>query len=395
MSTNQTIYRAILTLSPPEAAGKVSVRLQLEPHDAVEANGVLKPLRDCTLDELQAYADQLEAALGEAYADLTVNALIDDPSINVRVGDEHANLLDCVVLLPNNDSAETAPEPAAPADPEITLVEPVAPNDPEITLINDVPEIEDVSEEIAAESNTEEPEEDANAEEIYIEEIPPRNEAAPSPEAPAEQPRESAIEIQASEQIHKEPEVNASPTDLTRDPQPEIRTGGIMSNGNYPAQNATVIWLDERPLRIMQAHAKSSMRREVAGVMVGPRPEKQPDGRYLVHVRDMIVAKHTRMSGASVTYTPESWRYMNDKLAEKYPDDDMVMVGWYHTHPGFGIFLSNMDLFIHTNFFTQKWHIAYVLDPVGERSGFFSWDRAKANVIPYRFAWPHWAAGSW
>jgi proteasome lid subunit RPN8/RPN11 len=168
-----------------------------------------------------------------------------------------------------------------------------------------------------------------------------------------------------------------------------------VDNG-YPTASAVAIWLDEPPLRLMQGHARSSLRREVAGVMLGPRPEKQPDGRYIVHVTDMIIAKHTKMAGASVTYTPETWRYLNDQLEKMYPDGDIVMVGWYHTHPGFGIFLSNMDLFIHTNFFTQKWHIAYVLDPVGFRSGFFSWDKDQAKVVPYHFPWPEWTNGtSW
>jgi proteasome lid subunit RPN8/RPN11 len=133
----------------------------------------------------------------------------------------------------------------------------------------------------------------------------------------------------------------------------------------------------------------------VAGVLIGERPEKQPDGRYVVHIFDTIIAKYTVMNGASVTYTPESWRYMNDRLREKYPDDTAVIVGWYHTHPGFGIFLSGMDLFIHQNFFTQIWHVAYVLDPRARTSGFFTWDRQKSHVSRYDFPWPSWAAGSW
>jgi proteasome lid subunit RPN8/RPN11 len=112
-------------------------------------------------------------------------------------------------------------------------------------------------------------------------------------------------------------------------------------------------------------------------------------------VTDIIIAKHTKMQGASVTYTPESWRYINDTLRERYPNDEAVIVGWYHTHPGFGIFLSGMDLFIHQNFFTQTWHIAYVLDPVGKRSGFFCWDRGKTKVDRYEFPWPEWAGRSW
>ncbi|HUM70382.1 MAG TPA: hypothetical protein PLK31_16230, partial [Chloroflexota bacterium] len=121
----------------------------------------------------------------------------------------------------------------------------------------------------------------------------------------------------------------------------------------------------------------------------------QPDGRYIVHIHDTIIAKYTVMNGASVTYTPESWRYMNDVLHERYPDDTAVMVGWYHTHPGFGIFLSGMDLFIHQNFFTQIWHVAFVLDPRAHTSGFFCWNRHLTEVKPVDFPWPAWAAGSW
>jgi proteasome lid subunit RPN8/RPN11 len=162
-----------------------------------------------------------------------------------------------------------------------------------------------------------------------------------------------------------------------------------------PTPAAVDITIEEPALRAAQAHALSSLNREVAGVLVGPRPEKQPDGRYRVHILDTIIAKYTVMHGASVTYTPESWRYMTDKLRERYPDETAVIVGWYHTHPGFGIFLSGMDLFIHQNFFTQIWHVAFVLDPRAQTSGFFSWDRQKTQVSRHNFQWPDWAAGSW
>ncbi|NJN54623.1 MAG: hypothetical protein HC804_07615 [Anaerolineae bacterium] len=58
---------------------------------------------------------------------------------------------------------------------------------------------------------------------------------------------------------------------------------------------AVDIFMEEPALRASQAHALSSLNREVAGVLVGPRPEKQPDGRYVVHIHDTIIAKHTVM----------------------------------------------------------------------------------------------------
>jgi hypothetical protein len=54
-----------------------------------------------------------------------------------------------------------------------------------------------------------------------------------------------------------------------------------------------------------------------------------------------------------------------------------------------------MDQFIHQNFFTQIWHVALVLDPHAQKSGFFCWDRQKTRVSPMDFEWPNWAARSW
>ena len=48
-------------------------------------------------------------------------------------------------------------------------------------------------------------------------------------------------------------------------------------------------------------------------------------------------------------------------------------MGWYHTHPSFGIFLSHHDLFIHHHFFAQPLQVAYVVDPIQQTRGFFQW----------------------
>ena len=230
----------------------------------------------------------------------------------------------------------------------------------------------------------------------------PKNRQSPEPSTRTGTRNEDEVEVTVSEPEPVFPELEVSEEDLAAQadeprtyPTPAIApsearvriAGERLPIGDF-TWTAVDILIDEPAFRAAQAHALGSLNREVAGVLVGPRPEKQPDGRYVVHIIDTIIAKHTVMHGASVTYTPESWRYLNDKLAERYPDETAVMVGWYHTHPGFGIFLSGMDLFIHQNFFTQIWHTALVLDPIGKRSGFFCWDRQKSRVSPIDFAWP-------
>lgn len=350
-------YTAQITLSLPGKEDTASVVVTLTPADRVPLNGQAKPLSECTLAELSAYGEALEAEVWDAYEAISLLDLRERSAVDIRVValddggqavDEVADWLDQAIVLPIA---------AEKADPALS------------------------SEGQPAMSAGEEAED-----------------APPSPVEPAitivPTTTESAKKAKPAPQEGPAPEAKLEPTTIIPS-QARVRVAG----GRLPLAEAggaaADIFLDEAPLRAMQAHALSSLDREVAGVMVGRQPEKQPDGRYLVHIIDSIVAKHTVMQGASVTYTPESWRYMTDTLWERYPDESAVIVGWYHTHPGFGIFLSGMDLFIHQNFFTQVWHVAYVLDPRARTSGFFCWNRPKTKVNRYDFMWPEWSAGSW
>jgi hypothetical protein len=54
-----------------------------------------------------------------------------------------------------------------------------------------------------------------------------------------------------------------------------------------------------------------------------------------------------------------------------------MIVGWYHSHPSYGIFLSGDDTFIQQNFFNQPWQIAIVIDPVRKEIGTFGWVGGK------------------
>lgn len=348
MTNEQTtpIYAALLTLTLPGEGPSATVTVTLAPADAVPVEGRSKPLSECTLAELRAYANELEADAWDAYQAITLHQLQEEAQIDIvlrpldaggEAGEEVEDWLQRAIILPPAPAEEAAPTDAPGTGAPAVEPEPAPPG------------------------------------------APPQA-AAPTPQP--EPPPQPAVA-----QPVEPPTIIPS--------QARVRVAGGRLPLAYSSGAAVDILLDEMPLRAMQAHALSSLDREVAGVMVGRQPEKQPDGRYIVHVIDSIIAQHTVMHGASVTYTPESWRHLNDTLWERYPDESAVMVGWYHTHPGFGIFLSGMDLFIHQNFFTQIWHVAYVLDPRARNSGFFCWNRQKTKVNRYDFQWPDWAAGSW
>ena len=376
---DEQTYTALITLNLP-GKGSTEVHITLTPPDTIDVAGRVKPLRDCTLAELQAFADDLEVDVWEVYQSINLAAL-DEEGVEVEVtvlGKQRQRLMPLqnwhkqMVILPPAETTETTndipDEPVEEAEPEPTealeaVEEPTA-------VVPPTPE-----------SPEPEPE--------------PVHEEAPSDEPESDEPQINLL-VAETESVHPEREIELAPREPVIAPsQARVRIAGDRLPNGHPTWMAVDVLIDESSLRAAQAHALSSLDREVAGVLIGPPPEKQPDGRYVVHIIDTIIAKHTVMHGASVTYTPESWRYMNDKLLERYPDESAIIVGWYHTHPGFGIFLSGMDQFIHQNFFTQIWHVALVLDPRARTSGFFCWDRQKTRVSPVDYRWPSWAPKGW
>lgn len=409
--TNHT-YAAVITISLPGADRMARASVLLTPADEVEQNGRYKPLPDCTLADLQQFGDQWESDVWETYQTIRLIDLHSDETVQVQVAlvNEQGPRLEpealwekTAVLLEPTPETTAAMDEADDEDEAETLAQ-LLDDDTAAPKTNDeaafvTEPVEELAEKVMEDEGEESEEETAVS--------PPTQPTGSGTVAdsvsdtiiiPAYHDR---IIVSEPEPVFKEVESRDQEArqlgqkTLITESQARVRVAGQQLPLGHRTWAAVDILIDEPALRASQAHALSSLSREVAGVLVGPRPEKQPDGRYAVHIIDTIVAKYTVMQGASVTYTPESWRYLNDTLGERYPNEEAVMVGWYHTHPGFGIFLSGMDLFIHQNFFTQIWHVALVLDPRARTSGFFCWDRRQQRVSRYDFAWPYWAAGSW
>ncbi len=51
---------------------------------------------------------------------------------------------------------------------------------------------------------------------------------------------------------------------------------------------------------------------------------------------------------------------------------DLRIVGWYHTHPGFGVFMSGTDRSTQRHIFGMAWQVAVVYDPLNGEYGVFS-----------------------
>lgn len=130
------------------------------------------------------------------------------------------------------------------------------------------------------------------------------------------------------------------------------------------------IFVDLDVMRDMEAHAQSDKTVELGGVLLG-RQSIDDQGQPFVVVTDWLQADHYESTRSRFKFTHETWAEIT-KRRGGYPNDT-EMVGWYHTHPGWGIFLSDMDMFICKNFFNRPLDVALVIDPCNLKRGWFQW----------------------
>ncbi len=131
------------------------------------------------------------------------------------------------------------------------------------------------------------------------------------------------------------------------------------------------IFLDRKSADAIERHALRDTSVELGGVLLGRECLDEQTGEPFVWVTESLEAKHYENTQASFTYTHDSWEELTRERDKLHPTLDIV--GWYHTHPDFGIFLSGHDLFLHRNFFPQPLQVAYVIDPIRQTRGFFRW----------------------
>ena len=140
-----------------------------------------------------------------------------------------------------------------------------------------------------------------------------------------------------------------------------------------PQADDLPIFLDRRPADAIERHALRDTSVELGGVLLGRECLEEQTGEPFVWITESLEAKHYANTQASFTYTHDAWEELTRERDRLHPGLDIV--GWYHTHPDFGIFLSGHDLFLHRNFFDQPLQVAYVIDPIRQDRGFFRWRR--------------------
>ncbi len=146
-----------------------------------------------------------------------------------------------------------------------------------------------------------------------------------------------------------------------------------------PGPGDLPIFLDRQSADAIERHALRDTSVELGGILLGKECVDDQTAEPFVWITKSLEAKHYENTQASFTYTHDSWEKITRERDRLHPELDIV--GWYHTHPDFGIFLSSHDLFIHRHFFAQPLQVAYVIDPIRQIRGFFQWHQGRLDHV--------------
>ena len=137
------------------------------------------------------------------------------------------------------------------------------------------------------------------------------------------------------------------------------------------------VYIKQDVYKALEEYASSDTAHELGTIILGNYADAL--GKMNVVISEFIYAKYTDASASTLTFTHETWDYVHKEHENNHPDTRIV--GWQHTHPGYGIFLSNYDMFIQENFFNLPFQVAYVIDPVQHIRGFFQWKNGKVEKL--------------
>ncbi len=117
---------------------------------------------------------------------------------------------------------------------------------------------------------------------------------------------------------------------------------------------------------------------ELGGVLVGRVAKSRR--RQFLEIKNFVPATKGISRRASFEFTNEAQQEIHQVVQERF--QNLRILGWFHTHPGYGIFLSSADQFIDQNYFNEPFHIAIVIDPTKSdvELGVFVWDPNHVRI---------------
>jgi proteasome lid subunit RPN8/RPN11 len=135
-----------------------------------------------------------------------------------------------------------------------------------------------------------------------------------------------------------------------------------------PDEDCLKILIELKTMNNILIYSKSNTSVELGGLLLGNFCKWEDD--YYLKIDDFIPARNAVSTRTSIYFSAETWNYFDSEIDSRYPNGEKRIVGWFHTHPGFGVFVSDDDKRTHMQF-QSWWQVALVIDPTDDTMGIF------------------------
>jgi len=124
-------------------------------------------------------------------------------------------------------------------------------------------------------------------------------------------------------------------------------------------------------------HVAEDLSREFGGFLLGNRYVCPQSACEYVLIDNYYEAGFTEGDATSLLFSTDTWADLTDKLHTRFRGK--ALVGWYHSHPRMGVYLSERDAEVHHSRFPEAWTCALVLEPEKGHGGFFVYEAGRLN----------------
>ncbi|MFX0047725.1 MAG: Mov34/MPN/PAD-1 family protein [Candidatus Hermodarchaeota archaeon] len=121
----------------------------------------------------------------------------------------------------------------------------------------------------------------------------------------------------------------------------------------------------------------SNTNKEIFGYLIGKilkwKEEIYVEIQEQIFIEDTVHSHQfftSQIEGKAGAYEKEF-----QKLKKNRSDDNLRVVGWWHSHPGIGCFLSRTDISTQKYFFPEVYQVALVVDPIKDEFKFFTLEK--------------------
>lgn len=151
-----------------------------------------------------------------------------------------------------------------------------------------------------------------------------------------------------------------------------------------PERDLPFVLVTQEALADMYEHADRGFPVEIAGYALG-LPLIDVDSERLCTYIERVVPAQCESTRTHVTLLPSGL----NQVQQISDSTGTILVGYYHSHPGFSVFQSGEDLRTYGDYYPEPYQIAIVVDSTrtdstsidldGTWIGFFGWDVGKSS----------------